>query len=1247
MWAAVQSIAPMIGCSPQTVLEWITIAEADPGASNGVTSNESQRVDAFLSYREGESRVAQINKWLTERGVRTHYFHDSFRIGDHVNDAPSLENARCMVVFLGERGWGKTHVKQVAVFRSLGRKIIPVLIGDVQSTDMDESGGLFRDRVYLDLREQNEEKLVRLLDAIRGEDPDWMKDTKRSWGDTDLAGGGSSLDDIPISGRVAQLLHIFKDGSNRDRRDALRQIQGLHANDHAALAHILRRHLRSDFAVETESDFPAAVRSPKRLASTRSWMLSALIQLDAQGNAELIFQHLRPSFEPDRNVRFWTLAGLHDMSVSFEREAAGSAETDPALEISLLAKLMIRPSASNLVKELESRLSSGDFETIWQVLRALRIVPVPALAPILSDMLFSAASGKALAYDVLYAFTPPPMAKEVTPVLLKKWTSARVTRAIVETTAGSAYQAGEHFVHLLSLLVPEETIGALKQCLSDPRLRYSAEQLLSQLHRLNDETASRARHRPGFDSDKPGDTTDRLGIAAEARTFAAIMTAHDVSPPLAIGLFGDWGSGKSFFMGEMQRQAEMLSDQAKDDPTSPFCAQVAHIEFNAWHYADSNLWASLVSCMLEKLHGRVNGIKTPAEDRADIERQMLLAMQDQQKAVLKADLAAEELRRKNEQLATAEAERQQRLVSVTELGAADWKRLIDNDNVAKQAIAKIAKRLGLGDLMDAKADWQIALSEIRSQTEVSVSLARTVTAESRQPLWVALVVALLAIPAIAMLVNHWTADQEWMVKLGAISAQITAVIAGATTWLRRALRSFSDRRKDLEAARDWVNQLLQAKRNEVPAAEEQLKVQVEQAKSAKIAADEQVLAAQAEIARLESEREQISLASFLNDRHQSDDYRKQLGIFTTIRRDFEILVERLTPIPDQRSQLDRIVLYIDDLDRCPADKVVEVLQAVHLLLAYPLFVVVVGVDSRWLLHSLSSHFKQFDEHVARLNQDQTDDESDHWTATPQHYLEKIFQIPYALRPMTEGGFGQMMDALLKPADEGRIAPAIPSNAPTAQQSAPMPAPGVTRYITFPKNQATPSARQPTPSTAFAAPKSAVNVKNASAPAQQEMLARDDKSATVLDEAALTIQPWETEYAKRLSSFIRSPRAAKRFSNVYRIMKAAVPAHELARFEGSTNFPGEFRIAMILLAQQISSPHRTAEWFELLADTAPEGSLYEALRNPPSEHQTVAKSIRAGLEGLLVDDASEVAIERVKHWLAIVCRFSFDLARRRT
>ena len=56
--------------------------------------------------------------------------------------------------------------------------------------------------------------------------------------------------------------------------------------------------------------------------------------------------------------------------------------------------------------------------------------------------------------------------------------------------------------------------------------------------------------------------------------------------------------------------------------------------------------------------------------------------------------------------------------------------------------------------------------------------------------------------------------------------------------------------------------------------------------------------------------------------------------------------------------LERIVLYIDDLDRCPPRRVVEVLEAVHLMLALELFVVVVAVDARWLIRSLEYHYRE-------------------------------------------------------------------------------------------------------------------------------------------------------------------------------------------------------------------------------------------------------------------------------------------------
>ena len=97
--------------------------------------------------------------------------------------------------------------------------------------------------------------------------------------------------------------------------------------------------------------------------------------------------------------------------------------------------------------------------------------------------------------------------------------------------------------------------------------------------------------------------------------------------------------------------------------------------------------------------------------------------------------------------------------------------------------------------------------------------------------------------------------------------------------------------------------------------------------------------------------------------------------------------------------IDRIVIFIDDLYRRPAAEVVRVLEAVNLLFGFELFVVVVAVDSRWLLRSLEGTFSEaFD----------TDDGP---APTPQNYLEKIIQIPFWLRPMEPAGFGRLPTTL--------------------------------------------------------------------------------------------------------------------------------------------------------------------------------------------------------------------------------------------
>ena len=44
LWSAIESMAPKIGCVPQTLHEWVRRHEVDTGAREGVTSAERERI---------------------------------------------------------------------------------------------------------------------------------------------------------------------------------------------------------------------------------------------------------------------------------------------------------------------------------------------------------------------------------------------------------------------------------------------------------------------------------------------------------------------------------------------------------------------------------------------------------------------------------------------------------------------------------------------------------------------------------------------------------------------------------------------------------------------------------------------------------------------------------------------------------------------------------------------------------------------------------------------------------------------------------------------------------------------------------------------------------------------------------------------------------------------------------------------------------------------------------------------------
>ena len=62
LWAAIESIAPKIGCVPQTLNDWVRKHEIDTGMRDGVTSDERERVKALERENKELRRANEILK---------------------------------------------------------------------------------------------------------------------------------------------------------------------------------------------------------------------------------------------------------------------------------------------------------------------------------------------------------------------------------------------------------------------------------------------------------------------------------------------------------------------------------------------------------------------------------------------------------------------------------------------------------------------------------------------------------------------------------------------------------------------------------------------------------------------------------------------------------------------------------------------------------------------------------------------------------------------------------------------------------------------------------------------------------------------------------------------------------------------------------------------------------------------------------------------------------------------------------
>jgi hypothetical protein len=704
---------------------------------------------------------------------------------------------------------------------------------------------------------------------------------------------------------------------------------------------------------------------------------------------------------------------------------------------------------------------------------------------------------------------------------------------------------------------------------------------------------------------------DLLNIEDDVNALASLVSAWSVQPPLAIGLFGDWGSGKSHFMRQMQQRVEKLSRKARNSKDKKqneigYYKNIVQIEFNAWHYIEGNLWASLVDHIFANLRVSEKEDRTILDARRD-ELMSKLELKKEIESKLKSRVEEKQSQLKIKQKEATDLEKnaaEQKDELSTQLAGfrSEAEKQLNELEVPLQVSEedkKLLKRVGIEtDNWKTAADFRRHYDEIKGFSNRIAAQWNLFITDRKVRTRVFIAAGLTVIPLLALLLPTFSRQ----IKL---PAGVLTMLGIVTTFLTAAVPVWKQFRNALNTLEEHD-----------AAVERERQKRIGELQAEVTALTKTVLDARAEAASITNEietlEEQINstttdqiLAEFIDDRASASDYRRHLGLVALIRRDFEKLRDLFNEQREEekngrethhQNRINRIILYIDDLDRCKPERVVEVLQAIHLLLAFPIFVVVVGVDARWVTRSLQESYEWLrrEDDETRKKEDQDPEESDDLDgATPHDYLEKIFQIPFWLRPMEEEQCRTFIEGLTEqvryrpPAEQKQETngdkksevdvdmKSVPELVNTSGNGHPAAGEAVTENAPHMEpaiEDAEAEAGKAAPSNDSVS-KKVSSTTGADAGDESKSHGDEDEDDKTIDLTphSLTLSDKEIEYMTSLAKLIgRSPRAVKRFLNCYRLIKVSLPPAKLKEFvnEGASY---EYRAVMILLGIITGAP----------------------------------------------------------------------------
>jgi len=230
------------------------------------------------------------------------------------------------------------------------------------------------------------------------------------------------------------------------------------------------------------------------------------------------------------------------------------------------------------------------------------------------------------------------------------------------------------------------------------------------------------------------------------------------------------------------------------------------------------------------------------------------------------------------------------------------------------------------------------------------------------------------------------------------------------------------------------------------------------------------------------------------------DYSAELGFMARIKDDLKSFANALP-------KDSKVVVFIDDLDRCDPRKAVEVLEAVKLLLDFDRFIVFLALDARIITKAIEEHYGVV------LSDAQI---------SGYEYLDKIVQIPFCMPEIPNEGVRNYLGSLLDMREED-IPPSVHDDAISSEPLIKAVEPQVVLEKPLLRNMVKPS---PDGSTIVSPPP-----RPEPDPSSIERL---------VDTNMVSFTPAEQDAWLSFSAHLDpNPRRIKRLVNIYRLVRALV------------------------------------------------------------------------------------------------------------